>query len=47
MDQGYATLSLKAIRNINRMLVYGIKPSDAVFLAKVPDITGMDEEGIK
>ena len=47
MDQGYATLSLKAIRNINRMLVYGIKPSDAVFLAKVPDITGMDEEDIK
>ena len=47
IDQGYATLSLKAIRNINRMLVYGLKTSDAVFLAKVPDITGMDEEGVK
>jgi len=46
MDQGYATLSLKAIRNINRMLVYGLKASDAVFLAKVPDITGMTEDGI-
>lgn len=47
MDQGYATLSLKAIRNINRMLVYGLKTSDAVFLAKVPDIIGMTEDGIK
>ena len=47
MDQGYATLSLKALRNINRMLVYGLKTSDAVFLAKVPDITGMSEEGVK
>ena len=47
IDQGYATLSLKAIRKINRMLVYGLKTSDAVFLAKVPDITGMDEEGVK
>ena len=47
MDQGYATLSLKAIRNINRMLVYGLKVSDAVFLAKVPDITGMTEDDIK
>ena len=47
MDQGYATLSLKALRNINRMLIYGLKTSDAVFLAKVPDITGMSEEGVK
>ena len=47
IDQGYTTLSLKAIRNINRMLVYGLKTSDAVFLAKIPDITGMSEIGIK
>lgn len=47
IDQGYTTLSLKAIRNINRMLVYGLKTSDAVFLAKIPDITGMSENGIK
>ena len=47
IDQGYTTLSLKAIRNINRMLVYGLKASDAVFLAKIPDITGMSEDGIR
>lgn len=47
IDQGYTTLSLKAIRNINRMLVFGLKASDAVFLAKIPDITGMTGDGIK
>ena len=47
IDQGYTTLSLKAIRNINRMLVYGLKASDAIFLAKIPDITGMQADGIK
>lgn len=45
--QGYTTLSLKAIRNINRMLVHGLKASDAIFLAKIPDITGMPENGIQ
>lgn len=40
IEQGYTTLSLKALRNINRFLEYGLKTSDAIFLAKVPDITG-------
>ena len=40
IEQGYAPLSLKALRNINRMLEHGLKTSDAIFLAKVPDITG-------
>lgn len=43
IEQGYAPLSLKALRNINRMLEHGLKTSDAIFLAKVPDITGDDE----
>ena len=43
IEQGYAPLSLKALRNINRMLEYGLKTSDAIFLAKVPDITGDDD----
>ena len=47
IDQGYTTLSLKAIRNINRMLVYGLKASDAIFLAKIPYITGMSENSIQ
>ena len=41
--QGYAMLSLKAIRNINRMLLAGLKYSDAVLLAKVPDIVRLSE----
>lgn len=40
IEQGYTTLSLKALRNINCFLEYGLKTSDAIFLAKVPDITG-------
>lgn len=40
IEQGYTSLSLKALRNINRMLEYGLKTSDAIFLAKVPDIIG-------
>ena len=40
IEQGYSTLSLKALRNINRFLEYGLKTADAIFLAKVPDITG-------
>lgn len=47
IDQGYTSLSLKALRNINRMLVFGLKASDAIFLAKIPDITGMSEDSIK
>lgn len=40
IETGYTSLSLKALRNINRMLEYGLKTSDAIFLAKVPEITG-------
>ena len=40
IEQGYTTLSLKALRNINCFLEYGLKTSDAIFLAKVPYITG-------
>ena len=38
IPQGYAMLSQKAIRNINKMLILGMKYSDAVLLAKVPEI---------
>ena len=46
IEQGYAPLSLKVLKNINRMLEYGLKTSDAIFLAKVPDITGIEESSI-
>lgn len=38
IQQGYGMLSLKAIRNINRFLEKGLVYSDAVLLAKLPDI---------
>ncbi len=38
IQQGYGMLSLKAIRNINRFLEKGFIYSDAVLLAKLPDI---------
>lgn len=38
IQQGYANLSLRAIRNINRFLKQGFIYSDAVLLAKLPDI---------
>ena len=38
IQQGYANLSLKAIRNISRFLKQGFIYSDAVLLAKLPDI---------
>lgn len=38
LQQGYSMLSLKAIRNINRFLEEGLIYSDAVLLAKLPDI---------
>lgn len=41
IEQGYTSLSLKALRNINRFLEYGLKTADAIFLAKVPDIVGV------
>ncbi len=48
IPQGYANLSLKAIRNINRFLVpksdqplyHGLIYSHAVLLAKIPDLIG-------
>ena len=38
IQEGYAMLSLKAISNINLMLCEGFKYSDAVMLAKIPDL---------
>ena len=43
LQQGYAMLSLKAINNINFMLTRGLKYSDAVLLAKTPEIIGTDK----
>lgn len=40
MPEGYSMLSLKAIRNINYFLRKGLIYTDAVFLAKVPEIIG-------
>ncbi len=39
IPQGYAMLSLKAIKTINVMLMKGLKYSDAVLMAKIPEIT--------
>lgn len=47
IPQGYAMLSQKAIRNINRMLLFGLKYSDAVLLAKLPDILELSDEDIQ
>ena len=46
IPQGYAMLSQKAIRNINKMLMLGLKYSDAVLLAKVPEIVEITDEEI-
>lgn len=46
LAQGYAMLSLKAIRNINKMLAYDLKYSDAVLLAKIPDIVEISDSDI-
>ena len=43
IPQGYSMLSLKAIRNINKFLKKGLIYTDAVLLAKLPEILG-DEE---
>ena len=43
IPQGYAMLSLKAIKRINKMLLRGLKYSDAVLMAKLPDIIGENE----
>jgi len=42
IQQGYAQLSLKAIRNINRFLKEGLIYSEAALLAKLPEILGAD-----
>ena len=44
MPQGYAMLSQKAIRNINKILMLGLKYSDAVILAKVPEPVDVSDE---
>lgn len=38
MQQGYAMLSQKAMKNINRFLRLGLRYSDAVLLAKIPEL---------
>lgn len=40
MPVAYASLSLKAIRNINRFLLKGMRFNDACLFAKLPDILG-------
>ncbi|MBA4409214.1 MAG: HNH endonuclease domain-containing protein [Bacteroidota bacterium] len=40
IPQGYSMLSLKAIRNINKFLKKGLIYTDAVLLAKLPEILG-------
>ncbi len=42
MPVGYGRLSLKAIRNINYFLKKGLIYTDAVLLAKIPEILGKD-----
>ena len=42
INANYASLSLKAIRNINRFLKKGLIYSDAVMLAKIPDLIGQE-----
>ncbi len=43
IQQGYSKLSLKAIRNINRFLEDGLIYTEAVLLAKLPDIFGKEK----
>lgn len=47
IQQGYGMLSLKAVRNINRFLHEGLIYTDAVLLAKLPDIFKDKWEGAK
>ncbi len=42
IPQGYSMLSLKAIKNINEFLKKGLIYTDAVLLAKLPEILGKD-----
>lgn len=43
IKQGYAMLSRKAMRNITRMLELGFDNKDAILLAKIPEIVGIDK----
>lgn len=42
IQEGYANLSLKAIRKINSMLEQGFRYDEAVLFAKLPDILGSE-----
>ena len=44
ISQGYASLSLKAITNINVFLIHGLKYNDATLLAKIPEIANIDSK---
>ena len=47
IQQGYGMLSLKAIKNINRFLQKGLMYTDAVLLAKLPDIFKDEWENVE
>lgn len=47
IQQGYGMLSLKAVKNINRFLQYGLIYTDAVLLAKLPDIFKDEWENVE
>lgn len=47
IQQGYGMLSLKAVKNINRFLQQGLIYTDAVLLAKLPDIFKNDWENVE
>lgn len=44
IPQGYASLSLKAITNINAFLIQGLKYNDATLLAKIPEIAHINSQ---
>lgn len=47
IHQGYGMLSLKAVKNINRFLQKGLIYTDAVLLAKLPDIFKDEWENVE
>ena len=47
IQQGYGMLSLKAVKNINRFLQKGLIYTDAVLLAKLPDIFKNEWENVE
>lgn len=44
IPQGYSSLSLKAITNINAFLIQGLKYNDATLLAKIPEIAHINSQ---